>query len=78
MKARDWRRSLLRSIATALAVGLVVSLAQVANLFPHWQLATSDYLYEANGDPGQDIVIVAIDESSLQEPTTWGARSLSV
>jgi len=71
MKARDWRRSLLRSIATALAVGLVVSLAQVANLFPHWQLATSDYLYEANGDPGQDIVIVAIDESSLQELGPW-------
>jgi len=71
MKARDWRRSLLRSIATALAVGLVVSLAQVANLFPHWQLATSDYLYEANGDPGQDIVIVAIDEPSLQELGPW-------
>jgi adenylate cyclase len=71
MKVRDWRESLLRSVLMALAVGLVISLAQVANLFPHWQLATSDYLYEASGDPGRDIVIVAIDETSLQELGPW-------
>jgi len=71
MKVRDWRNPLLRGVATALAVGLVVSLAQVANLFPHWELATSNYLYEASGDPGQDIVIIAIDEISLKELGPW-------
>ncbi|MCR4406488.1 MAG: adenylate/guanylate cyclase domain-containing protein [Anaerolineae bacterium] len=71
MKVGDWRKTLLRGVATALVVGLMVSIAQVLNLFPHWQLAASDYLYEANGDPGQDIVIVAIDEPSLQRLGSW-------
>jgi len=71
MKMRDWREPLLRGMMTTLVVGLVVSLAQVLNLFPHWQLAVSNYLYESNGDPGQDIIIVAIDEPSLQELGPW-------
>jgi adenylate cyclase len=71
MKVSDWHKLLPRGVATALIVGLVVSLVQVANLFPHWQLATSDYLYETRGDPGQDIVIIAIDEPSLQELGSW-------
>ncbi len=70
-KLKNWRALLLRGVATAFAVGLVVSAAQLLNFFPHWQLAASDYLYEANGDPGQDIIIVAIDESSLQQLGSW-------
>ncbi|MDY7040750.1 MAG: adenylate/guanylate cyclase domain-containing protein [Chloroflexota bacterium] len=71
MKVQAWRRSLLHGVVMALIVGLAVSLAQVANLFPHWQLAASDYLYDIDGQPGQDIIIIGIDEDSLKELGPW-------
>ena len=40
--------------------------SRLAGLFTSMQARAADYLYQANGDPGGDIVIVAIDEKSQQ------------
>jgi adenylate cyclase len=54
-----------------LAVAALVSLALWAGLFASMQARAADYLYETAGDPGNDIVIVAIDEKSLQALGEW-------
>jgi len=54
-----------------LAVAVVISLAQWAGLFTSVRLGAVDYLYETDGNPGDDIVIVAIDEDSQQALGDW-------
>jgi len=65
----------LRRLGLALVVGLVVAglivLTQWGGLFASVQLGTGDYLYQTEGDPGDDIVIVAIDEKSMQAMGEW-------
>jgi len=65
------QRQLGQAALVGLAVAAVVSLAQWAGLFTSMRLAAADYLYETDGDPGDDIVIVALDEDSLQALGDW-------
>jgi len=53
-----------------LAVGLILSLAQGGGLFSTWQLRSTDFLH---GDvpPGDDIVIVTIDDASIARLGPW-------
>ncbi|MBN1934035.1 MAG: adenylate/guanylate cyclase domain-containing protein [Anaerolineae bacterium] len=65
------RRRLLQAAIAGLLVALVMSGVQWAGLFSSTQASASDYLYSAHSDPGEDIVIVAIDEKSLQTLGDW-------
>lgn len=65
------QRQLGQAVLVGLAVAGVVLLAQWAGLFTSMQLGAADYLYETDGDSGDDIVIVAIDEKSLRELGGW-------
>jgi adenylate cyclase len=65
------QRRLGQAALVGLAVAAVISLAQWAGLFASMRLGAVDYLYETDGDPGDDIVIVAIDEKSLQALGAW-------
>jgi len=65
------QRRLGQAALVGLAVAAVVSLAQWAGLFTSLRLGAADYLYETDGDPGEDIVIVAIDEASQQALGDW-------
>jgi CHASE2 domain-containing sensor protein len=73
---REWQltRGQLR-LGQAILVGFVVAgiilLVQRAGFFTTMQLGAADYLYETDGDPGDDIVIVAIDEKSLRVLGDW-------
>jgi len=74
--SRGWRptrrqRRLVQAALAGLAVATVISLVQWAGLFTAMRLAAADYLYERTGDPGDDIVIVAIDEDSQQVLGDW-------
>jgi len=50
-----------------LAVAALISLALWAGLFASMQESAADYLYQTEGDPGDDILIVAIDEKTQQQ-----------
>jgi len=65
------QRRLVQALLVGLAVAALVSLALWAGLFTSLRWALADYLYETTGDPGQDIVIVAIDEKSQQRLGDW-------
>jgi len=65
------QRRLGRAILVGLAVAAILSLIQWAGLFTWMQQGAADYLYETDGDPGDDVVIVAIDEPSLQALGEW-------
>jgi len=65
------QRRLGQAALAGLAVAAVISLAQWAGLFTSMRLAAVDYLYETAGDPGDDIVIVAIDEDSQRALGDW-------
>lgn len=65
------QRRLVQAALVGLAVATVISLMQWAGLFISMQLAAADYLYETSGDPGDDILIVAIDEHSQQALGDW-------
>ena len=69
-RVRRWRR-LAQAILVGLIVAAAISLMQWAGLFTSLRLAATDYLYQAEGEPGDDIVIVAIDEQSLQALGEW-------
>lgn len=49
-----------------MAVGLILSLARGGGLLSTWQLRSTDFLH---GDvpPGDDIVIVTIDDASIAQ-----------
>jgi len=65
------QRRLGQAILVGLVVAAILSLIQWAGLFTWMQQGAADYLYETGGDPGDDVVIVAIDEPSLQELGEW-------
>jgi adenylate cyclase len=62
---------LVQAILAGLAVAAVISLMQWAGLFTSIRLAVTNYLYNPRGDPGDDIVIVAIDERSQRALGDW-------
>jgi adenylate cyclase len=61
------QRRLGQAALVGLAVAALVSLTLWAGLFASVQTGAADYLYETDGDPGDDIVIVAIDEKTQQQ-----------
>ena len=65
------QRRLGQTVLVGLAVAGVISLVQWAGLFSSMQIRAADYLYDTKGDPGEDIVIVAIDERSQQILGEW-------
>jgi adenylate cyclase len=65
------RRRLAQAALVGLVVAAVVSLLQWTGLFASLRLASTDYLYETAGDPGDDIVIVAIDDRSQRALGEW-------
>ena len=76
LRSKRWpltrrQRRLVQAVLVGLVVAVVISLAQWAGLFTSLRWAMADYLYETTGDPGQDIVIVAIDEKSQQRLGDW-------
>jgi adenylate cyclase len=73
---KGWRltrpqRRLRQAIAVGLAVAGAVLAVQRMGLFASAQYRAADYLYDEDGDPGDDVVIVAIDEESLQALGDW-------
>jgi len=65
------QRRLVRGALTGLAVAVIVLLVRWAGWFSSSRLSASDYLYATDQDPGDEIVIVAIDEPSLQALGDW-------
>ncbi len=71
---KRWRR-LLAGTGLSLAVGTVLSLLLwKPNLFSGWQLRITDFLYKPAQTSGQ-VVIVAIDDKSLDEMGRWESWS---
>jgi adenylate cyclase len=58
------QRLLGRATLVGLAVAAVICLTLWTGLFTSTQVRAADFLYNTQGDPGDDIVIVAIDEKS--------------
>jgi adenylate cyclase len=81
LQIKDWiakhpqltqrQRRLAQAGLVGLAVAAAICLAQWAGLFTSMRLTMVDYLYETSGDPGDDILIVAIDEASQQALGDW-------
>jgi adenylate cyclase len=74
--SKEWQitrrqRRLVQAALVGLVVAAAVSLVQWAGLFTSLQAGAVDYFYETQGDPGQDILIVAIDEKSQQVLGDW-------
>jgi adenylate cyclase len=65
------QRRLAQSLVTGLAVAGAILLVQWVGLFSSARVAAADYLYETQGIPGDDIVIVAIDEKSQKALGDW-------
>jgi len=64
------RRKFFSSVIVALIVAFVLTLLFEANVFQEWNYKLSDSLYTEK-KPLEDIVIVAIDDKSLQEIGRW-------
>lgn len=74
--AKGWQstrrqRQLGQAALVGLAVAVLVSLALWAGLFTSAQARAADYLYDTKGDPGDEVIIVAIDEKSQQQLGEW-------
>ncbi|UCC61960.1 MAG: adenylate/guanylate cyclase domain-containing protein [Anaerolineae bacterium] len=65
------QRRLGQAVLVGLTVAGAISLIQWAGLFSSTQVRAADYLYDTKGEPGDDIVIVAIDERSQQSLGEW-------
>ncbi len=65
------QRRLGQAALVGLAVAGFISLTLWAGLFTSMQESATDYLSQTEGNPGDDIVIVAIDEKSLQDLGEW-------
>ena len=66
------RKRFIAGLFTATAVGIVICLVSNFNLFHVIQLQSSDFLFKAANlnpatDPDKNIVIVAIDDKSLEQ-----------
>ena len=66
MKLKIFKNKLAAVILLALLTGGFLSLLFSAGLFEGWQLKISDNLF-AEKKPLNNIVIIAIDDASLQE-----------
>ncbi len=64
-------RRLRQAALVGLTVTAAILLAQWGGLFASAQCRAADYLYDQDGSPGSDIVIVAIDERTLQALGDW-------
>jgi adenylate cyclase len=62
---------LVQALLTGLCVAAIVVAIQWAGLFTSMQVRSADYLYRTDGDPGDEIIIVAVDEQSLQTLGDW-------
>ena len=71
MRRRDWPRRLGQGLLVGLAVAILTGAAQAVGLLETLQLASSNYLYGASEGPGDEIVILAIDEESLARLGPW-------
>jgi len=60
-----------QGLLVGLAVAILTGTAQAVGLLETWQLASSNYLYGASEGPGDEIVILAIDEESLARLGPW-------
>jgi adenylate cyclase len=65
------QRRLRQAAIVGLIVAGVVLAMQWGGLFASARDRAADYLYDTKGNPGDDIVIVAIDEPSLQALGDW-------
>ena len=65
------QRRLRQAVLVGLAMAGVVLAIQQLGLFASAQARSSNYLYDVQGDPGDDILIVAIDEQSLGALGDW-------
>jgi adenylate cyclase len=65
------QRRLRQAVLIGLSVAAVLVLMQHAGLLSSAQQRAADYLYPTKGDPGTDIVIVAIDEKSQRDLGEW-------
>src|SRR3989338_9056730 len=70
MIAKISKNKFLSSIIIAVAASILLSLLFQANVFQEWNYGLSDALYSEK-KPLDDIVIVAIDDKSLQEIGRW-------
>ena len=61
------QRRLVQAILIALSVAGTFSLLLWVGLFNTLQAQMADYLYDTKGDPGDDIIIVAIDERMARD-----------
>ena len=64
-------RRLVQAILTGLCVAALVVAIQWAGLFTSMRVRSADYLYQTDGYPGDEILIVAVDEQSLQTLGDW-------
>jgi adenylate cyclase len=71
MRKRDWSRRLGQGLLVGLAVAILTGTAQAVGLLETWQLSSSNYLYGASEGPGDEIVLLAIDEKSLNRLGPW-------
>jgi adenylate cyclase len=65
------QRQLRQAALIGLSVSALLILMQRTGLLISAQQRAADYLYPTKGDPGTDIVIVAIDEKSQQALGEW-------
>ena len=65
------RRRLAQAILVGVAVAGLISIMLWAGLLTSAQVTASDYLYDTGGDPGEDIVIIAIDENTQRALGGW-------
>ena len=65
------QRRLRQAALIGLSVSVLLILMQRTGLLISAQQRAADYLYPTKGDPGTDIVIVAIDEKSQQALGEW-------
>jgi adenylate cyclase len=65
------QRRLRQAALIGLSVATLLILMQWAGLLISAQQRAADYLYPTKGDPGTDIVIVAIDEKSQEALGEW-------
>lgn len=70
MKSRILKNKLAKTLLISLLISVIISLLMVNGFLDTWESKISDAFY-APSNPLNDIVIVAIDDESLQELGRW-------
>src|SRR5262245_42775268 len=66
--SRRFLRRLLVGLSLSFALGLLLNIAFLGGLFTRFQQQSTDFLFKARGDlPASRVVIVGVDDRSLQE-----------